>query len=223
MGLSIQLTAQASLDLFYQNYKSSSDFWTIEDFVIHCAGIVGNIYQQGYKEQYAEFRQEKRDEVISFDPATLNEQIVKVERKGSELVACLEHTVMSFPFDTQGVGLADIIPTRPLNGVILERTTSTALWQLKYVPYTNIIWWYLQRDKVKFINKGSCNLHEVTISYVPSINDPNFEVPDGIVEFVITTAAMTIKQGANAVVVKKSLDGNQNKIMQTEIDTSQLK
>jgi len=223
MGVCIDIAAQSAMDLFYTNYKASSDFYDLSDFRAHCAGIVGNIYQQGYKEQYTEFRQEKKDEVISFDPGTLNEQIVKVERKGSELVACLERPVMSFAFDMQGCGVQDIIPTKPLNGVTLERTTSAAVWQLKYVPYTNIIWWYLQRDKVKFVNKGSCNLHEIQILYVPSISDPNFEIPDGVYEFVVTTAAMTIKQGANGSVVKTSLDGNPNKIMQTEIDQSQIK
>lgn len=223
MGVSINIAATNAMDLYYANYRSSADFYTLEDFKTHCAGILSNIYTQGYQEKYAEFRQEKRDDIVAFDPATLNRQTLKVERRGSQLVSKLERQVMSFPFDTFGVGLQELLPIKPSAGVRLERTTLAASWQVKLVPQTNIIWWYLVKDEVRYINNGICNLSEVEGLYVPSISEPDFEVPDGVAEFIITTAAATIKTGANGVIVKKSLDGNYNRTLETEINKESLK
>lgn len=223
MPVAIDIAAQSSMDLFYAQYKSPSDYFDLADFISHCAGIVGNLYMQGYTKEYGELRQERKDEVVSFDPGILNDQLLTVERKDGELVSKLTHPVMSFPYDEQGVGLQDVKATKPLNGVKFERTTNSAQWQLDYVPNCNIIYYFLQRDKVKFINKSSVNLQEVKIWYVPSIYDPAFLVPDGIFEFVVTTAAATIKEIVKGQIIKKDIDLNPNKIIQTELNTMALK
>lgn len=211
------------MDLYFKNYRTPSDFFTEDDFLVHTAGVVGNLYMEGYKKDYAELRQERKDEVVSFDPAILNDEFLEVERKDGELFSKLKHGVMSFPFDEQGIGLQDIRAIQPLNGVKIERTSSAAIWQLEYVPNCNIIFWCLQRDKVKYINKSAVNLQKVQIWYVPSIHDPAFLVPDSIFEFVVTTSAATIKEIVKGTVVKTSNDLNPNQIIQTEINPLALK
>lgn len=211
------------MDLYYLNYKSPSDYLDLSDFISHCAGIVGNLYLQGYQKDYNEFRQDKKDEVVSFDPAILNDQLLTVERKDGEIFSKLLNPVMSFPYDEQGIGVQDVQAIKPLNGVKFERTTIGALWQLEYVPNCNIVFWCLQRDKIKFVNKSSCNIQEIKVWYVPSIYDPNFLVPDGIYEFIVTTAAATIKEITKGQIVKVSADGNPNKLIQTEINPLSLK
>lgn len=223
MAVAIEIAGQSAMDLYFANYRSPSDFFTLEDFISHCAGIVGNLYMQGYKKDYDELRQEKKDEIVSFDPSILNDQLLTIERKDGEIFSKLLHPVMSFPYDEQGIGLQEIEAIKPLKGVKFERTTSGAKWQLEYVPNCNIIYYYLQRDTIKYINKSPCNIQEVKIWYVPSIYDPAFLVPDGIFEFVVTTAAATIKEIVKGTVVKQSADGNANKLVQTEMNTLSLK
>jgi hypothetical protein len=223
MAVPIEIAAQSSMDLYYAQYKSPSDFYDLSDFVSHCGGIVGNLYMQGYTKEYGELKQERKDEVVSFDPGILNDQLLAVDRKDGELSCKLLHPVMSFPYDEQGIGLQDIQAIKPFNGVKFERTTSSAFWQLEYVPNCNIIYYYLQRDKVILVNKSNVNIQEIKIWYVPSIYDPAFLVPDGIFEFVVTTAAATIKEIVKGTIIKKDIDLNPNKIIQTELNSSALK
>lgn len=224
MAAPIDMAGQTAMDLYYKQYKSPSDFFDLADFITHTAGVVGNLYMEGYKKQYAELRQDQKDEVVAFDPTILNESILKVEKdEHGDWCSKLEHGVMSFPYDEQGIGVQDVIPIRPLKGVKMERTTLAAHWQLEHVPNCNIVFWYLQRDKVKFLNKSSVQLHEVQIWYVPSIYDPAFLVPDSIFEFVVTTSAATIKEIVKGTTVKQSVDGNANQIPQTEINALSLK
>jgi hypothetical protein len=223
MPVPIDIAAQTSMDLYLKNYRTPSEFFDIDDFSRHVAGVVGNLYMEGYKKDYAELRQERKDEVVSFDPAILNDEFLDVERKDGELFSKLKHGVMSFPYDEQGIGLQDVRAIKPLNGVKFERTTSGAHWQLEYVPNCNIIFFYLERDKVRYVNKSSVNLQQVKILYVPSIHDLAFLVPDSIFEFVVTTAAATIKEIVKGTVVKKSNDLNPDAILQTELNPLSLK
>ncbi len=223
MPTPIDIVAFRAMDLFYQNYKSNSEFWDIDDFVAHCGGVLGSVYQQEYNRERAEARSEKRDEVITFDPNILLIQEIEVKEEGGDIWAELECPVMSFPFDQQGVGLQEIMALAPRNSIHFERTTFAAKYQLDYIPNSRIIWFYLMGDKIMLINKSTTKLKKIRAFTVPSVNSEKLLVPDGIVEYVITTAAMTIKQGAQGTVVKKSSDQNPNKIIQTEADLPLVK
>jgi hypothetical protein len=223
MPENIEIVGSRAMDLFYQNYKSNSEFWDIDDFIAHCGGIVGSIYQQEYQRMRAEMRSEKKDEIIPFDPGILVPQVLEVKEKDGELWANLEFPIMTFPFDEQGVGLQEIISINPRNGVSFERTTSAAKYQLKYVPAGPMVWFYLVSDRIFLINKSTTRLKTLTALTVPAANSPKLMVADGIVEYVITTAAMTIKQAGDKTIVKKAADSNPNKLIQTEADLSSIK
>lgn len=216
MGVHIDIAGQASMDLYYTNYKSGSDFFELEDFIAHCAGVLGDIYMKGMLAQKAEFRQDKKDEIPSFDPNTLGSQVLEVIHKDGQLYATLTAPLMSFPYDEQGIGLQDIYATKPYEGVKFERTTRSSKYQLDYVPTCDVVFFYLDINVIRFVNKSLCNLKEVNVLYVPSITDPDLLVPDGVYEYVITTAAMTIKESGKNTVVKKTADQNPNKLIQTE-------
>lgn len=224
MGFPIADTAQASMDLYYENYKANSDFFDLEDFIAHCAGVLGAVYMDGYQKMRAEYRQEKKDEIISFEPSSLVSQILDVQKDNDrgDQFSLLKFPVMSFPYDEQGVGVQVLLD--PKNCVVFERTTIGALYQLQYVPACNVVWWYLdQQTKIRYVSKGLTMPSKVHALTVPSVSDPELVIPDGVYEYVVTTAAMTIKEGVKGTVVKKSIDGNQNKILQTEANLSPLK
>lgn len=224
MAVPIDICAQRSMDIFYTNYKSNSDFFDLEDFAAHCAGVLGDVYMKEYQVRRAEFRQEKKDEVISFDVATLLPQLLDVEKTDEDgLFAKLKSPVMSFPYDEQGVGVQMVFSSLPKNGVRYERTTVMAQYQLEYVPACGVIFFFLDGDKVRLINKSSVTPKKIRVFTVPSIEDPNLMVPDGVAEYVITTAALTIKQIGQGVIVKKADDQNANKSMQTEANLLPLK
>jgi hypothetical protein len=141
MAEQLTITAQRCMDLYYQSFKSSSQFFDLDDFVFYTGATITDIFQQEAKQQYAELRAAKQDSVVSFPADWLLEQKLKVQRKNNKTYAVLEQPVMSFSFDNQILGLQDVLPIRPAD-VIFERTTQSAEWQNRLTPYTNRIFWY---------------------------------------------------------------------------------
>lgn len=224
MPVEIQIAGQRAMDLYYQNYKSNSEFFDLADFVAHCGYVLGGVYEQEYQRARAEMRQEKKDAIIPLDAGILIMQHLKVNDEYGELFVELEIPVMTFPFDNHGVGVQDIYPLKPNNRIPFERTTATGKYALDYLPVCGVIWFYVaSATKVVLINKTNTKLDTIGVLGAPSVDSPRLLVPDGVVEFVISNAAATIKQAAQGVIVKKAADGNPNKIIQTEADLSSLK
>lgn len=223
MPVPIEIAGQRAMDLYYTNYKSNSEFFDIEDFIAHCGGVLGAVYEQAYEKVKAEMRQEKRDEIVALDAGILILQSLLVKEEDGDFFVDLEIPVMTFPFDNQGIGVQDVFSLKPKNGIHFERTTAAGKYALQYVPNCGVVWFYCEENKVKLINKTNTKLEKIGVLGAPSIDSPRLMIPDGVSEYVITTAAMTIKQGAQGVVVKKASDGNPNKVIQTEADLSSLK
>jgi hypothetical protein len=217
----LPIVSQRSMDLYYQSYKSSSQFFDLDDFIFHCGSTLADIYQNEARLKYAELRQSKSDEVVSFPADWLLEQKIKVERKDNETFATLDKPVMGFSYDNQVLGVQEVVSFKPL-GTKLERTTQAARWQSDLLPFTNRVFWYAQGEKVYFFNKGGCNIQEVKVFYVPSIGK-DMLVPDGVVKMVIDQTVATMKGLGQGTVVKKDIDGNQNMVTQTEMNKLALK
>lgn len=222
MGQPINIVAQTCMDWFYQNYKQSSDYFTLEDFITYCANTVANIYQQDFDRQRAEIRQEKKDGLVSFDPSWLNEQILKVDYKDGEWVAKLDQPIASFLTDSQTAGLQFVLVTKPGPETELERLPLGERWQLALAPFVNKIFFTPYKDRIVFTKKGNCNVNYVRVFFVPAIG-PTMEVPDGIVDMVVTNTAVKMKQIKDGTIVKKTQDGQQNTTLQTEMNLEALK
>lgn len=222
MGKHITIVAQYAQDSWYQNYKSNSEFFGIEDFVFHVGATVADAFQQEYRAQYAELRQQKSDSVVIFDPSWLNEQILPVENKDGELSATLKFSILNFAYDQQTVGVQSVFSTKPNPGRELERSSVNETWMYPYLPVTDRIFYRVDRDKIKVFKGGLCNVNEIRVLYVPAIGE-DMIVPDGLVDYAITNTVIKMKQLKDGVLVKKSLDGNVNKIPETEIDKLALK
>lgn len=213
--------AQAAMDIYYGDFATDSDFFTIEDFITYCANTTTDLYLQEYRIKYQELRQEKSDEVVGFSHEWLASEMLEFKSEDGELVAKMKKRVMSFPFDTQGVGLQDVVAITP-KGVSMERSNPTEFWQYKYLPTSNRVFWRLDGDTVRLYKNGSCTISKAKVYFVPTM-DKDTEVPDAIANYVITTTVMNMKQIQAGVVIDKSADGNQNKILQTEINKSSLR
>lgn len=221
MAEQLPIVAQRCMDLYYTSYKSSSQFFDLDDFVFYAGATIADIYQQEAKQQYAELRALKMESVVSFPADWLLEQRLKISRKDNETYAELTEAAMSFSWDNQVIGIQDILPVKPIDA-IFERTTQDAAWQNRHLPFTNRIFWYVKRNRIIFQNKGGCNINEVSALYIPAINN-SMLVPEAIVDMAITQTVMKMKQEAQGAVVKKSTDGNQNMVMEGEINKMSLK
>ena len=230
MPQQLKYVAQLCMDNYFQTYKGENDFWELDDFISMCGSTIAAMYLTFYTTEYNMLRQEKKDEVISFDSGWLLEQEVEVQKNGIGLYATLNKPVMTFPYDKNSIGLQNIFITDPVSPDELERTSLGALWQLKYIPKTNRIFFYsdtgsgscLTISKIGIINKGNCNIKKIRVLYVPSMQDGDAIVADGIISDAISKTVLSMRQMANGNVIDQTADSNSNKIMQTEIDKNTL-
>lgn len=216
----LKLIGQQCQDLWYQQFKSDFQFWELQDFIDNAGNTIAGIYQQYYQAQYKDLRGEKKDEVVTFDTGMLSEQVLDVENKEGVLSAKIIHPVMTFMYDSNNTGIQVVMDE--LNKTELERTTITELWQLRYMPKTNRIFFYGDINKINFVNKGDCNLKKVRVLFVPQMH-PDAVVADTIVDDAVQQTILQMKQLADKVVVKKTLDNNDNLIINAEMDKAQLK
>lgn len=220
MSKRLDIVAQTAMDLFYSEYKGDDDFFNIDDFVLNCGNTLSDLYLQEYRIQYQQIRQEKRDEVVAFSSEWLFSEVLDVKLIEGEYTSILSQRVMSFPYDSQNVGLQEVIGIVP-RGTCLERSNLTEVWQYKYLPQSGNIFYRLKKDKILFFKNGACNINKIEAFYVPS-PAADSEVPDGVINYVVNTTVSVMKQILAGVVVDKSNDDNPNKILQSEINKTSL-
>lgn len=204
--------------MFYQDYAPADAFFQIEDFIRECGATLAEYYRQGYETEYARLRSEGlQDALVSFEEGVLNEQILKVENKEAKV----QQPVFSFPYDKSSVGYQYLFSVNE-NSCPLERTSITATWQFQYIPYTERIFWYAGKGKIKFYTNSNANVKEVRLLYVPAITE-DMEVPDALLRTVIDGTVKTFREFMQNNVVKKSIDENPNKTIQTEANLQMAK
>lgn len=222
MGQPINIVAQDAMDDFYQNYRSDSDFFTLDDFISRCGQVAADVYQKEWQRQYAEIRQERKPELVSYDPTWLNEQVLKVEEKDSVRFAKLQQPIMSFLYDQQSCGIQYVFRTKPGPEIELERQSLAEGWQLKYTPFSDKIYFTPQSDRITFSTNGNCNVVNIKVLYVPAIG-ANMIIADGITNIVISEVVRSMREEKQGTIVKKSIDGNPNTVLQTEMNPALLK
>lgn len=223
--MNIQDVAQLASDLYYANYKSDNDYYSLDDFVVFCAFTAGEFYSNEFRNQLSEKKQDNDDSVVSFSAAVLARMDldVQVNEEGDH---CAQYTspVFSFVYDGQYSGIQNVEPLGSAKDCKLERTTRDSVWNLDYTPKGTA--WYLPERTGITILKGD-NIKKIRVWYVPGIGPDaesasKMEIADGIVAYVVQNTAQNVKQLVANEVIKKSLDQNQNKAFQTEANPKAL-
>lgn len=222
MPKELKYIAQQAWDSYEQDYPGNTTFFTLEDWIQWAGGVLGEYYLNEFRAQYAEIRQEKRDEVVSFATDILNDMVLEVVKDDNGEYSTKEKVeVFAFPYDKQNSGYQNVFIINPGPRKEAIRANINELWQFEYAGTINRIFWYPENGKIKFVKQGFCNVKEIKLFYVPSISE-NMMVPDGLINFVRTKTVENAKIAANQVVVKESNNQNKNATIETEMDKSQL-
>ena len=219
MASKLNIVAQYAQDAFLQTYRVTTDFFDINDFIFHCAAAGAAFYQQLYEKEYARMRQDGQSgEVVAFSNDFLSTQIVSVKNTEGRWIAKLTEDVFSFAYDQSNVGVQNVFCVVPGPQYELERSDIDEFWQLKYLPITDRIFWALDGKEIELKIKGECRVKEIKVWYVPQINSDNSEMllPDGLVKPIIDSVVGTMMQLGQGKIIKKTMDGNENKLPQTE-------
>lgn len=223
MATPIALVAQYTMDSFYQNYKEDSQFFDLADFQYHAGATVSDFYRQEFSQKYAEARQDKSDEGIAFSADILVSSDLEVDGKLQS--AKINFAFMSFPYDRQTSGIQIVVNADQNQCGTFERTTLTQSWQCGYTGPTDRIFWFYSPSgggSIKLLNKTKSVIKSITVMYVPGISD-NMLVPDSIVDWTISNTVQKMKAMKEGVVIPKSIANNQNTILETEINKTDLK
>ena len=120
-----------------------------------------------------------------------------------------------FTYDTQTSGIQQIGDAKRF-----IRTTLTELWQLERRSKSDIIYWYVDFDKLKL--DATCEPpKEVDVYYIPSPEDSGFKLPKSK-EFEIATTAWNLMIAAKKETpfVDTTNNSNKNITPATEVDTA---
>lgn len=211
------------MDEYYQNYKSNNDFFSLGDFIFYCGMTMGEFYSGEFKNQKAEMKAEGNDSYVSFDPSVLNEMDLDVKTKDGQRFAEYTSPIFTFAFDSQGIGVQTVDPIPFTSDCCrIERLSNSGEWLACYVddqPFFTV--------GKKGLTLRNTNVNKVRVAYVPAIPDGTDEmadvnVPDGIIDYVLANTIQLMKAIADGTIVKKSIDQNQNKTLQTEINPKSL-
>lgn len=208
-----------AMDAYYLDYKGNGEFFDLDDFIRYCGSSLADFYRQEWAAKYAELKAEKSDSLVAFGDDVLETVTVKADKTNEGFyVADFPESVMSFTYDTQSSGIQSV-RSREYE---LERVSASLRWQLDLIPFTGKLFWYPQGKRIIVWTNGLCNVQELEISYVPGISNKMI-VPDGIIKYTVDTTVTTMRGIEQGKVVKETNDGNQNRVMESEINKAALK
>ena len=217
--MNIQVLAQDIMDLYYQDYKAAEDFFDLDHFVRQVKYSYDRLLKEEYERRRQELRQEGivRELIVTLDQSWLSAK--EFDIKGDTTELDLEEKVFSFPFDTNSIGVQDVVALD--YACILARATESELWMLKYAPKTDTTFWYV-KEAGKIGIKKACGKGRIKVLYVPSISD-KMDISDALASAIQKDVLLTMMQARQGTVINETNDGNQNKSAQTELNQDQVK
>lgn len=215
----LKYVAQNCMDSWYQQFKNDSQFFTLEDFIDNTGNTIAGFYQKYYEQQYKDLRAEKKDEIVTFDTGMLSEQVLDIVQKDGVYYAEIKQPIMTFMYDQNNTGVQIVLDAFTNNEI--ERTTINEKWQLNYLPKTNRIFYYVDTVRINFINKGDCNIKKVKVLYVPQMH-PDAVIADTLADDAVQQTVLQMRQLADRTVVKKTLDNNDNLVLEAEFNKQQV-
>lgn len=173
-------TAQAAMDTFYNQYRTATDFWDNSFFERECVMVRNDMLNTEFvtsKKGDIDDQQEISSSLIEYFDA----DVTKVEGT-DEYEAKIPVPIFVFQYDRFQYGLQYISPNKISCGE-LRRIRRAEAWAACKSPIKNVVYWWVDSNKVKFINVQAGCLKKVTMALIPSLDAANIcdsIIPDGI-------------------------------------------
>lgn len=211
---------QRIMDLYYQQYKTNSDFFEIDDFVFQAGAAWGLSMQQEWSQKYAAERSEGNTDIfIGFDTDLQNQVILDVENKDGRYFSIIPDEIipMSFKYDNQSTGIQRLIPLGASGCGELIRADIQTSWMDCYIPTSNKKFWQPSpNNQIDYSNLGTCNLKKVAMNYIPSGDMYDFNIPSTREVEIIQTGLQLMVAARNGKVIPRINDLDGNKVIEKE-------
>lgn len=212
--------AQRLQDQYLQDYAKSDEFFSLEDFAYWVGVVFAKMADDTAAAIYTASRSEVGIGLITFPQEWWRSKAYEIKKEDGKRWVDLDISYASFTYDTQNSGLQLLIPDEDACGSFI-RTTITEVWQLNHVTSSDIIWWYVEDNKIRFKVSGDCNCKKIKLFYIPTTEDENFALPKSLEFQIATTAWQFLKQAEQGIIIDQTNDQNRNKSPQTESNLKQ--
>lgn len=219
-------TAQMVMDLYFQQFKTDEDFFTL----FHFSYLVGVAYSKILEDEYKEARNRARQEEGLIDEITLQADwltikeidVKRIPDEPFSFEAELPARPFSFPYDRFGYGVQSIRNVDAQGCKIFIRATEDIEWQICAMPMTHDVYFFTRGRKI-IIKNARCRLNKIKVSYLPEITDPELgadggDIPKSKEEMVIGRTLALMMQARQGTVIDMSNNSNPNKALATEVD-----
>lgn len=216
------LTAEKTMDLYYQQYKHKDDFFDLDDFIYYNSIGYAALLQDEFNKAYERSKQEEGENGVELSPEWFQEEIMEVKHNPltNNYEAILCNRPFSFRYDKSYSAVQNIQPVTTSGCSDFIRIGAGKEWLIKRAPFTKKIFWHLLANKIIFQNVH-CGLKQVRVYYIPSLAtlDKNLPIAESLEDDVLRrTLDLMLKAKAGVPFIQMSADENPNGIMQTEIN-----
>lgn len=214
--------AQHLMDLYYQQYKSATDFFELIHFKFLASAAYGKILQDEYKLSYDRNRAEEGIGSATLNPEWFIPEDVEIVMSDiGDREAKLKQPFFTFRFDKQFSGIQEVTPMSPNKCGEFIRLGIDEKWKLKMDIVTDVVFWYPVTDKIIFHNV-KCGLKKATIFYIPSLSELKDEspIPLSMTDDIVTRVLQIMFAARQGAVIDMTNDGNPNKVIESEINTA---
>jgi hypothetical protein len=217
-------TAQMVMDLYYQNYKSREDFFSLKHFIYLCGVAYSKLLEDEYKEARALAKLEEgfTDIFMSEDWMVYETITLKpVKDEPGSYVGNLRTPVFAFPYDPYNYGIQSVRQAGQTGCTDFIRTSYREMWMNCLLPVvTGKVFFYPAGNQLHIGNAG-CKIDKLIVSVVPEITSGKFEgsVPASKQDTIIRKTWELMARAKEGIVVDTSNNSNPNKAMATEVDS----
>ena len=200
------------MDLYYQDYRSSFDFFDEGDFLFH----TGAAYAEMLGGEFDKARAESGGNTVEFSGDLLLSAVIETQKDSAGFFAALPEPIMSFPYDSRNSGIQNILPIGETTPEYIRSSISQG-WYNDYLPNSNKVFWNLVGNRINL----SSNLRNPpalsTLIYVPAIS-ATISIADGRVNAIVKATIGLLREASKGFIVKETNDGNLNKVASEESD-----
>lgn len=219
-------TAQMTMDLYYQQFRTDEDFLKLFHFQYLCGVAYSKLLEMEYKANRAEAKAEAGLTEIYLQDDWLIEQIVKMDKHPDiegAFIGSLASPLFSFPNDPYSFGVQSVRKAGKTGCAHFIRTSLREAWMDCHLPtVTNKAFYYINNKKV-IVTGARCQVEELVLNSVPEITDSSFgdnggPVPKSKEDGIIRATLDLMMRARTGTVVDMSNNSNPNKALQTEVD-----
>jgi hypothetical protein len=216
-------TAEALMDMYYQQYRTDEDFFTLDHFVYICAVVYSKILEDEYQQARREARQQEGYANIVLNHDFLISEKITPQKEDGDYVLNLKSKLFAFPYDPYSFAIQRI--HNPAAGCkrFIRTNMLKADWMEGILPKTDRVFYYGFGSKIILKNVSCLLKGPITVYYVPEISaaDPQVaEIPEGKGYQVLAGGFDLMSRARNGEPVDMTNNSNPNKAMQTELDTT---